>query len=221
MLEMFVAEAVNWDGFETEFVKVMKTLEKRTKSNKKQAECLCKSCGTVFVAVIANVKSLVTKNCGCVRRYKLTKHGMHKSRIYQCWANMKHRCNNDVCDYGRIKYSSRWELFENFYEDMKEGYSDVLTLDRIDNDGDYCKENCRWADTTTQMLNRRKPKSNTSSKYRNVTKHSNNCFSAKITYKYVTHVVGYYKTEVDAAKAVDDYIIKNNLPHKLNFNQGD
>ena len=97
-----MAEAVNWDGFETEFVKVIKTLEKRTKSHKKQAECLCKTCNNVFVSVIANVVSRNTKNCGCVRLGKLTKHNLHNSRIYQCWASMKYRCDNNLKYYENV-----------------------------------------------------------------------------------------------------------------------
>ena len=216
-----MARAVDWDGFETKFVKIVKTLDERSSSNKKQALCLCKNCGNDFVAIIANVKSLNTKNCGCVREDKLTRHGLSGSRIYQCWADMKSRCDNGKVGYEDISYCEDWKSFENFYQDMAETYEDHLTIDRIDNSGNYSKDNCRWTDATTQMLNRRKPKTNTSSIYRNVTKHTENTFSAKITYKYVTHVVGYYRTEIEAAKAVDEYIIKNNLPHKLNFNQGD
>ena len=216
-----MAKAVNWDGFETEFVKIMETLEERTKSNKKQAKCLCKTCDSVFTSVIANVVSRNTKNCGCVRQRKLTTHNLHSSRIYQCWASMKYRCDNNLKYYEDVGYCERWRIFENFYEDMLDTYEDSLTIDRIDTNGNYCLENCRWVDKTTQAVNRNKPKNATSSKYRNVTKASKNRYSARVTYNYVTYVIGYYETEDEAANAVDEYIIQNKLPHKLNFNHGD
>ena len=216
-----MAKSRDWNGFETDYVKVVETLEERTASKKKQAICLCKACNSIFTTVIANVVSSNTKNCGCVRQSKVTKHNLHNSRIYQCWSSMKYRCDNNLKYYEDVEYCDRWESFENFYEDMSETYSDNLTIDRIDSNGDYCKENCRWADKTTQVLNRNKPRSSKSSKYRNVSKCSKNRYAARVSYNYETFTVGYYETELEAAKAVDEYIILNKLPHKLNFNHGD
>jgi hypothetical protein len=75
---------------------------------------------------------------------------------------MKARCKgtggqNTVRYYaGRgIKYQESWEKFENFYDDMKDGYADNLQLDRIDPDGDYTKENCRWITAKENSRNRR------------------------------------------------------------------
>lgn len=84
------------------------------------------------------------------------------SRIHNIWQCMKSRCNgtssqNAVRYYASrgIRYQSSWEKFENFYEDMKEGYSDGLQLDRINSDGDYTKENCRWVTAKENCRNRR------------------------------------------------------------------
>ena len=220
-LENVLAKAVDWDGYETEHIKVLETLKERTASKKKQANCLCKHCDSVFVAIIANVVSKGTTNCGCIRYNTLTKHNLHSSRIYRCWSDMKNRCDTNKAGYENITYCDSWRSFENFYQDMLETYSEKLTLDRIDNSGNYCKENCRWADASTQMSNRRKPKRSTTSKYRNVSKCSINRYAARVTYNYVTHTIGYYENEVDAAKAVDEYVIENKLPQQLNFNQGD
>jgi len=88
------------------------------------------------------------------------KHGMHTSPTYTTWASMKQRCSNPKApDYSRyggrnITYDPSWELFENFLEDMgirPEG----TTLDRKDNNGPYCKDNCRWSTTKEQTRNRR------------------------------------------------------------------
>ena len=80
---------------------------------------------------------------------------------YEIWKAMKQRCfNPNHKDYPRyggrgISVCARWcESFTAFVADMGVRWKDGLTLDRIDNDGDYCPDNCRWADWTTQMENR-------------------------------------------------------------------
>lgn len=88
------------------------------------------------------------------------------SRLYRIWYDMKRRCRNKTRkgfeNYGGrgITYSENWESFESFCEDMLDGYSDTLTLERIDVNGDYCKENCSWVSRKTQASNKRKYKNN-------------------------------------------------------------
>jgi hypothetical protein len=116
--------------------------------------CQC-DCGGIKTVNAKDLRNGNNKSCGCLHK----KHGLTGSRIYQAWGNMKRRCNDpsnkSFQNYGGrgITYDKRWELFDNFYEDMKEGYADNLTLDRIDVDKDYSKENCRWVDFETQMNN--------------------------------------------------------------------
>lgn len=86
-------------------------------------------------------------------------HGMHKERPYRIWQQMKNRCDNpkniNYKYYGAkgITYDKSWVNFINFYNDMKKGYNDNLTLDRIDNNKGYTRSNCRWVSYTVQNNN--------------------------------------------------------------------
>jgi hypothetical protein len=89
-------------------------------------------------------------------------HLMHKTPTYNSWDNMIQRCTNpnriEYPHYGGrgITVCERWLSFENFLEDM--GLRPMgLTLDRINTNGDYMLDNCRWADKATQVRNRRRP----------------------------------------------------------------
>ena len=127
------------------------------------------SCGNKKVISINYIRSGVTKSCGCFRREQNallnlnnTTHGMSKTRTYISWQKMKGRCldkdNRNYKWYGArgIKVCKRWlNSFKNFLEDMGERPSDK-TLDRINNDGNYCKNNCKWSTKKEQMNNTRK-----------------------------------------------------------------
>jgi len=96
-------------------------------------------------------------SCGCIRDY----HGEHKSKLYQCWANMKTRCLNpkgrNYRRYGErgINVCKEWFRYPAFREwALDNGYSDNLTIDRIDNDAGYFPENCRWVTVKFNNRNR-------------------------------------------------------------------
>lgn len=127
-------------------------------------KCKC-DCGAIGMWYYYKVKSGHTKSCGCNQGARL-KHGMSSRKgyagIYNVWRNMKYRCcNSDAkhwASYGGrgISVCERWlHSFENFYEDMKDGYKKGLTLDRINVNGNYEKDNCRWVDIIQQHKNKR------------------------------------------------------------------
>ena len=89
-------------------------------------------------------------------------HGLYGTRINWLWANMRSRCNCPTNkDYGLyggrgIRVCHEWDKFINFYNwAMSHGYDDTLSIDRIDPNGDYCPENCRWITMEEQQSNKR------------------------------------------------------------------
>jgi len=86
---------------------------------------------------------------------------MYKTRQYKIWQWIKERCkniNNNRCRnywFRWITYDKKWKTFEWFWEDMKKWYADNLTIDRIDNNWNYTKNNCKWATRIEQWRNKR------------------------------------------------------------------
>lgn len=127
-----------------------------------QTECLC-DCGKIIIVQNQSLRNRATKSCGCIRSENMskiaTKHGLRKLFIkeYRAWCAMKSRCKSDSNYLEReIKVHQSWTLFETFLKDIgpcPEG--DLISLDRINNDGDYMPGNCRWATITVQNNNRR------------------------------------------------------------------
>jgi len=120
-------------------------------------------CGKKIVCSKSNVKSGKTLSCGCIKK-TLPLNSKGKSYLgtntYRVWVNMKGRCSNKniQCykNYGGrgIKVCDRWMKFENFLEDMGEKPNN-LSLDRINVNGDYEVNNCRWATNKEQSRNMR------------------------------------------------------------------
>lgn len=126
------------------------------------AQWLCRcDCGNEKIVNSTSLKSGRSKNCGCITKERLTKHNKFNTRLYRILHGMKGRCYNSKNDnfknYGGrgITICQEWlDDFMNFYNwAINNGYSDELSIDRINNDGNYEPSNCRWADVKTQSRN--------------------------------------------------------------------
>lgn len=125
--------------------------------------CRC-DCGNETIVHSNNLRRGYTQSCGCARNRKTseraTKHGMHGTVLYKRWKSMKERCedlNNPVYGGKGIKVCDEWkEDFQTFYEwSMANGYDTKLQIDRIDGNGNYCPENCRWVTAKANSENRK------------------------------------------------------------------
>ena len=132
--------------------------------------CHCK-CGNIVSVDATDLRNGHTKSCGCYHKEMASKflseikshsdnYHLSKTKSYRCWHAMMQRCYNPKMKFysyygGRgIQMCKRWHKYKYFLLDMGEP-SDKQTLDRIDSDGHYCKNNCRWATMSQQNNNRR------------------------------------------------------------------
>lgn len=131
--------------------------------------CRC-DCGAAVLTSSNALRQGVTRSCGCLRKDMRVAgnvthggaRGKRKERLYRLWKGMRQRCSNKKLAFAHryvlrgIKVCDEWQ---NDYAAFREwalanGYRDDLSLDRIDPDGNYTPENCRWADWITQQNNR-------------------------------------------------------------------
>jgi len=158
---------------------VSRRLRKRGETSTRLT-CRC-SCGKTTRQKVYDIRKKLVQSCGCWQKTKLTRHGQSYLREYRIWLGMIRRCHNPKSggwpDYGGrgIKVCPRWRAlgffvrgskknwtatlckigFKNFMDDMGRRPSKHHSLDRIENDKGYCKENCRWATDKQQANNRR------------------------------------------------------------------
>lgn len=174
-------------------------------TNKKINKWVCQcDCGNIKEINIYSLIHNKSKSCGCNHRT----HNLTNTPEYSTWSEMKSRCTNvnhpRYNNYGErgIQVCQKWlDSFEAFIKDVGKRPSKNHSLDRIDNDGNYTKDNVRWTNSTVQSINRRKKSTNTSG----VTGVSYNKHAKKwnanigVNKKYIN--LGYYDTKEEAILA--------------------
>lgn len=179
-------------------------------------------CGNTFETQTHDVKHGKKKSCGCLKGG--VTHGLAKHILYNTWYQMLLRCcdtkNKNYSDYGGrgITVCERWHSVENFIQDMFPSYIEGLTLDRIDVNGGYNLDNCRWVTKSVQARNTRILMSTNSSGFRGVSWYKiNNKWRVKIRVNSKDYHLGYFNTAIEGAIAYNNFVIENNLEHPLNI----
>ncbi len=183
--------------------KIIRELDKNKKHRVFECQCECGNTRDVYLTHLTTGKS--TKCKGCASRNSKTTHGMSKTRIFRTWRSMRDRCSRDKCNsfrsYGGrgIKVCKEWEnSFDNFYTwATGSGYSDNLTIERIDVNGDYEPQNCTWIPMNEQAKNTR-----LSNKIGvGVYAYKFEKFTASITRLGIRYYLGIFETKKEAVTA--------------------
>lgn len=154
------------------------------------------------------------------------KHGLHNSRIYHIWENMKQRCTNSnhnaFIHYGGsgITICKEWNNFLPFFDwAISNGYKKTLTLDRKDGTKNYEPSNCRWTTKTVQSRNTKLLRKDSPTAFRGVgLNRSGKKYVSQIQLNGKKKHLGTFDYSYTAAYAYDSFVITNKLEHTRNFN---
>lgn len=188
----------------------------------------CPLCSATWVARTYDVNSGTTSNCvpcgNNLTALAKVKHSGCATKLYSLWSSIRDRCTNKndkrYKNYGGrgITRCPEWNDFAAFRDwALATGYTEGLSIERMNNDGSYEPNNCTWVPLSDQAANRNINTKNTTG-YIGVSLDRGRP-RAVVTYKGVKYLIGYFNTAEEAAHARDKYITKHNLPHKLNFEE--
>ena len=176
-------------------------------------KCLCE-CGKYLEIREYSVVSGATKSCGCLRKERSYKtHGKYKSKMYRVWASMISRCSNRNDPswkyYGGVGISvdESWKDFESFDCDMGGSYKEGLTIERLDVENGYNKNNCCWVGWKEQSFNKGRYKNSKSPKT-GVSELKNKKWHARIGVSGKDVNLGVFCSLEEAVKAREDAEIK-------------
>jgi len=190
--------------------------------------CKCE-CGEEIIVLGTNLVEGITKSCGCysaeMRHTFHHIHGKSHTKLWNLHQQIIARCKNENSPnwphYGGrgISVCDEWkDSFEVFYEWAKDKYKPGLEIDREDNDGNYCPENCRFVGKSLNIINRRK-QSNNASGYIGVCFHrQQKNWISYIGYEVMSKkqiLLGHFPDKHSAVEARNAFIKEHNLPHKI------
>jgi hypothetical protein len=197
-------------------------------SRKKVVRCKC-ICGNISIVQLSALKSKATVSCGCYHSELVTmmntKHNQCGTKLYRLWSNMKRRClNPDYIEFhlygGRgITIYEPWihnsKMFMEYCQTLQGWDNPLLSIDRIDNNGNYEPNNLRFTNMSIQNRNKRiSPlnKTGITGVYFRKYKNGGGWFKAVINVNKKQVVIGYFHTLNEAIFARNKYIKDNNLP---------
>lgn len=199
-----------------------------TKNGQYRWVCRC-DCGSMALIRSGELRYGKALSCGCYNVEKNLKHGHAtrangKSREYSTWQTIIEKCHNQNCNaykfYGArgIEVCQRWrDSFDNFYQDMGPKPKG-LTIERIDNDGNYAPGNCIWDDYSAQNGNKRhgSPRNKKNGLPLGVCIRKNGTYTAAVTFKKFKYYLGVFNT-IEAAKAAVDRAFDEHAPNLKPF----
>lgn len=181
----------------------------------------CTNCKTHFEAVVTKKaqNQLLCKQCNGVTNIKPNRD--HK--LYRVWADTKVKLS--CTDTRAVAYLSKsisicddWKYnFDSFFKwAINNGWKEGLSIDRIDNNGNYEPSNCRWVDMSVQLANQRVLKKSNTTGYRGISKEVTSRYTAMVSFYKNRYGLGTFDTALEAAKAYDSFITTMNWPHTKN-----
>lgn len=184
--------------------------------------CVCPKCENEVEIILDSIKSGTSLQCKkCANNEKKT-HGLSKTRIHHIWSGILQRCNNENAEiyssYGArgVTVCDEWLSFSVFNNwAINNNYNDILSLDRIDPNGNYEPKNCRWTTRLVQSQNQRLLNSKNTSGFKGVSFKSGK-YEASISNNNKRIYLGRFLTPMEAAIAYNNFILLNNTHHTLN-----